>query len=293
MSSYEACYAPWQPVQYHPSAHLRWWAMLFSAEKMLDTWHQKSGHLCSLWPPTGKTGRRSLLNRPSCSHDDQISQGTNLNWALSFEFNYETISPPVLVSMILSGFWDIFLVFNTFIDIFPVYFSQLLTTISPSKHLRSSSGTRSLCIPLAKTGIIWSKILSSAGPTPWKSLTYQVRHSQSTSLQNCSQKPIFSNLLSSDLSLLVAVHPQICWKSLAVLWCVHELPAFVWACVCALGCVLADTLLRLLLVRSVDWWWLFFFFSLARTLWEGLMIQSPPALFVFVLAGDRALQFHV
>ena len=45
----------------------------------------KRGHPCpcqnhSKWPPAGKTGRGSLLNCPSCSPDDQIGQGTKLNW---------------------------------------------------------------------------------------------------------------------------------------------------------------------------------------------------------------------
>ena len=46
----------------------------------------KSGHLCpcqdcSQGLPAGKTGRRSLLNRPSCPLDEPIGQGTELNWA--------------------------------------------------------------------------------------------------------------------------------------------------------------------------------------------------------------------
>ena len=45
----------------------------------------KSGHLCpcqncSKWSPQGKTGRGSLLNRPSCLPEDPIGQDTELNW---------------------------------------------------------------------------------------------------------------------------------------------------------------------------------------------------------------------
>ena len=45
----------------------------------------KSGHICpcqncSQRPPAEKTGRLSLLNRPSCPPDDPIGQGTELNW---------------------------------------------------------------------------------------------------------------------------------------------------------------------------------------------------------------------
>ena len=44
----------------------------------------KSGHpcpcqSCSQEPPAEKTGRGSLLNRPSCPPDDSIGQGTELN----------------------------------------------------------------------------------------------------------------------------------------------------------------------------------------------------------------------
>ena len=35
---------------------------------------------CSQWLPAEKTGRGSLLNCPSCFHDDQIGHGTELNW---------------------------------------------------------------------------------------------------------------------------------------------------------------------------------------------------------------------
>ena len=45
----------------------------------------KSEHLCpwqncSQGPPAGKTGRGSLLNRPSCSPDDPVGQGTELKY---------------------------------------------------------------------------------------------------------------------------------------------------------------------------------------------------------------------
>ena len=45
----------------------------------------KSGHpcpcqICTQGPPAEKTGRGSLLNRPLCSLDYPIGQGTELNW---------------------------------------------------------------------------------------------------------------------------------------------------------------------------------------------------------------------
>ena len=52
---------------------------------MLDGQHKKSGHPrpcqnCSQGPPAEKTGRRSLLNRPSSPSDDPVGQGTELSW---------------------------------------------------------------------------------------------------------------------------------------------------------------------------------------------------------------------
>ena len=49
---------------------------------------QKSGHLCPFQncpqePGAEKTGRGSLLNRPSCPLDDPVGQGTELNWTES------------------------------------------------------------------------------------------------------------------------------------------------------------------------------------------------------------------
>ena len=54
--------------------------------------HSGPGQICSQWPPAEKTGKASLLNRPSCSPpppslspDDQIGQGTELNWGQADE----------------------------------------------------------------------------------------------------------------------------------------------------------------------------------------------------------------
>ena len=38
-----ACHAPRQPLQKHPSGHLGGWAMLWSAEEMLNGQHQRMG----------------------------------------------------------------------------------------------------------------------------------------------------------------------------------------------------------------------------------------------------------
>ena len=72
------------PLQNHSSGHLGGWATPWSAEEMLDGEHQ-GVHISSHARTTHngllqkKTGRVSLLNRPSCSSDDRIGQGTELN----------------------------------------------------------------------------------------------------------------------------------------------------------------------------------------------------------------------
>ena len=42
-------------------------------------WTSLPSQNCSQGPPAEKTGRGSLLNRPSCPPDDPIGQGTDLN----------------------------------------------------------------------------------------------------------------------------------------------------------------------------------------------------------------------
>ena len=63
-----ACHTPWQPFQNYPSRTLDAVVGRRNAERTVS----KSGHLCrylncSWWLPAEKTGRRSWLNRPSCS----------------------------------------------------------------------------------------------------------------------------------------------------------------------------------------------------------------------------------
>ena len=43
-------------------------------------------HNCSWWSPAEKTGRGSLLNRPSWPPGDPIGQGSELNWTLKIEW---------------------------------------------------------------------------------------------------------------------------------------------------------------------------------------------------------------
>ena len=48
-------------------------------DRKAESGHRSTHKNYSQWPPVEKTGRGSLLNRPSCPPDDQISQGTELN----------------------------------------------------------------------------------------------------------------------------------------------------------------------------------------------------------------------
>ena len=62
----------------------------WSIEELLDGQHQRVDISAipepPARPPTEKTGRGSLLNRPSCPPDDQIGQGTAPTELSSFRF---------------------------------------------------------------------------------------------------------------------------------------------------------------------------------------------------------------
>ena len=64
------------------------------------------------------------------------------------------------------------LCFNTFTYSSPVYIAQLLSVYTPSRHLRSSSNTRTLCIPFIKTKSFCQRAFSFTGPTQWNLLPY-------------------------------------------------------------------------------------------------------------------------
>ena len=87
----QACRTPRQPLQNRLSGHLGGWATPRSAEEMLDGQHQSGDPCpcqnCSQWSPAEKTGRGSLVNRPSCAPPSprppppSITQSvTKLNW---------------------------------------------------------------------------------------------------------------------------------------------------------------------------------------------------------------------
>ena len=79
-----ARHTPRQPLQNHPSGHLGRVGDAVVGIRNAGRTTLKSGHPCpcknsSQGPHAEKTGRGSLLNRPSCPPDDPIGQGTELN----------------------------------------------------------------------------------------------------------------------------------------------------------------------------------------------------------------------
>ena len=70
---------------------------------------------------------------------------------------------------------------NYFSDSCPSYFSELLTTYTPSRQLRSSTDSRILKIPHIKTKSFGQRSFSYAGPKQWNSLPFSLRHIESTS----------------------------------------------------------------------------------------------------------------
>ena len=68
-----------------------------------------------------------------------------------------------------------------FSDTAPVYLSDLLHVYSPSRQLRSSSDSRTLCILLMiKTKTFGHRSFSYATPSVWNSLPHEIRRLQST-----------------------------------------------------------------------------------------------------------------
>ena len=69
----------------HVARHRALWRVgdAVVVEKRLERLHQRVDippkPEVSQWPPAEKTGRGSLLNRPSCLPNDPVGQGTELN----------------------------------------------------------------------------------------------------------------------------------------------------------------------------------------------------------------------
>jgi hypothetical protein len=70
------------------------------------------------------------------------------------------------------------LCFSFFSESAPSYISDLLSIYTPSRQLRSSSDTRTLCIPRTKTKTLGQRSFSFCAPKQWNSLPYEIRHIQ-------------------------------------------------------------------------------------------------------------------
>ena len=73
------------------------------------------------------------------------------------------------------------LCFNYFSGSCPSYFSDLLTTYTPRRQLRSSSDSRIFSIPKVKTKSYGERSFSFCAPSTWNSLPHHIRHIQSLS----------------------------------------------------------------------------------------------------------------
>ena len=84
----QACHMPWQPLQNHPSGHLGGWAMLWSAEEILDGQHQRVAILAH-----ARTAHKGLLQKRleedlhwTVPHAPPMAKSVNrLNWTETAE----------------------------------------------------------------------------------------------------------------------------------------------------------------------------------------------------------------
>ena len=88
-------------------------------------------------------------------------------------------------SLVTSPFKDWLQDFNPVLQHFHQLFSclhiaQLLSVYTPSRHLRSSSDTRTFRIPFVKTKSFGQRAFSFTGPTQRNLLPYGLRHSESS-----------------------------------------------------------------------------------------------------------------
>ena len=86
-----------------------------------------------------------------------------------------------------------------FSDTAIVYLSVLLRVYSPSWQLRSSSDSRTLCIPHIKIKTVGHRSLSNAAPSVWNSLPHEIRGIQLTTAFKTALK---THLFKSYLYLL-------------------------------------------------------------------------------------------
>ena len=83
-----------------------------------------------------------------------------------------------------------------FSDTAPVYLSDLLHVYSPSRQLRSSSDSRTLCILHTKIKTYGQSSFSHAAPSVWNSLPHDIRHIQSvTAFKTALKTHLFKSYL--------------------------------------------------------------------------------------------------
>ena len=83
-----------------------------------------------------------------------------------------------------------------FSDTASVYLSDLLHVYSPSRQLRSSSDSRTLCIPQIRTKTFGHRSFSYAAPSVVNSLPREIRHIQSTTtLRTALKTHLFKSYL--------------------------------------------------------------------------------------------------
>lgn len=72
------------------------------------------------------------------------------------------------------------LTYTALFDCGPVYLSDLLHIYTPSRQLRSSSDTRTLCISSARTKSFGQRCFSYQSPLLWNSLPQEIRYAESS-----------------------------------------------------------------------------------------------------------------
>ena len=73
------------------------------------------------------------------------------------------------------------LCFHSLAGTSPCYLSELLSIYTPGRQLRSSSDTRSLCIPPTRTVSFGQRAFSVSAPTVWNTLPRELRYCKSIS----------------------------------------------------------------------------------------------------------------
>ena len=86
------------------------------------------------------------------------------------------------------------LTYNSLFESGPIYLSDLMHLYTPRRQLRSSSDTRTLCLPSFRTKSYGNRRFSVQSPLLWNSLPFSIRHTQSSNTFKTQLKThLFSN----------------------------------------------------------------------------------------------------